>query len=572
MVKRTRILLADDHSVVRHGFQRILEAQEDMEVVGEASNGREAVDKAEQLQPDVIIMDVTMPELNGIEATRRIAEIAPRARVLALSMHRDSVYVREILRAGARGYLLKDSGEADFIAAVRAVDEAGPGLNRIDFFNYGEAFLHKRAVEMCEYIKTHHPHIYLYTSTNGGAFTEESARRLVHSGIDEVTFSIDGATPESYVQYRGRGKFDVAMRNLRAMVDEKRKAGRDLPYLNWRYILFKWNDSDAEMDLARRMAQEIGVDRLCWEITDHPEDAFSRRFMRGTPEFERIRRETWDDSNLGNAIPGATPRAEILVRQGWLERLVKGEGVRARAGAPARVETRVTNRSTKPFPADATYGRRLVRIGAQLCREDGSLINLDFARSRLPKALGPGETVDIALELPPIEQPGRYTLKFDLVNEGVEWFEKCGSPTTIAALRVCADKLKRRNVTLARSVATEACRRARDHQGGQAPHHARHGPKCPHSNAPPRRVRNQHPTTITARAATGKGRHSRSTASTFARYAAVTGAVDARQHSAEKPRGAARPPGPTGPEKSATAAPYRSPSARHRSRPTRQTI
>jgi two-component system response regulator NreC len=121
MVKRTRILLADDHSVVRHGFQRILEAQEDMEVVGEASNGREAVDKAEQLQPDVIIMDVTMPELNGIEATRRIAEIAPRARVLALSMHRDSVYVREILRAGARGYLLKDSGEADFIAAVRAV-------------------------------------------------------------------------------------------------------------------------------------------------------------------------------------------------------------------------------------------------------------------------------------------------------------------------------------------------------------------------------------------------------------------------------------------------------------------
>ncbi|MFM2125144.1 MAG: hypothetical protein RL328_1595 [Acidobacteriota bacterium] len=121
MVRRTRILLADDHSVVRHGFRRILEAQEDMEVVGEVSNGREAVEQSEQLQPDIIIMDVTMPELNGIEATRRIAEVAPRARVLALSMHRDSVYVREILRAGARGYLLKDSGEADFIAAVRSV-------------------------------------------------------------------------------------------------------------------------------------------------------------------------------------------------------------------------------------------------------------------------------------------------------------------------------------------------------------------------------------------------------------------------------------------------------------------
>ena len=109
----------------------------------------------------------------------------------------------------------RQAGMLDFDLFRRVIDEVGPTLGRIDFFNYGEAFLHKRAVEMCEYIKTHHPHIYLYTSTNGGAFTEESARRLVHSGIDEVTFSIDGATPESYVQYRGRGKFDVAMRNLR---------------------------------------------------------------------------------------------------------------------------------------------------------------------------------------------------------------------------------------------------------------------------------------------------------------------------------------------------------------------
>lgn len=119
--KATRILLADDHSVVRHGFRRILDAQADLEVVGEVSNGREAVEQATALQPDVVIMDVTMPELNGIEATRRIAESVPRARVLALSMHRDGVYVREILRAGARGYLLKDSSEADLIAAVRAV-------------------------------------------------------------------------------------------------------------------------------------------------------------------------------------------------------------------------------------------------------------------------------------------------------------------------------------------------------------------------------------------------------------------------------------------------------------------
>jgi two-component system, NarL family, response regulator NreC len=116
-----RILLADDHALVRQGFRMILEAQPDMEIVGQAGNGREAVELAEKLHPDVAVVDVAMPELNGIEATRRIGNISPRTRVLALSMHKDSVYVREILRAGARGYLLKDSGDADLVAAVRAI-------------------------------------------------------------------------------------------------------------------------------------------------------------------------------------------------------------------------------------------------------------------------------------------------------------------------------------------------------------------------------------------------------------------------------------------------------------------
>jgi DNA-binding NarL/FixJ family response regulator len=116
-----KILLADDHALVRHGFRMILAAQPDMEVAGEASNGREAIELAQKLKPDVVVMDVTMPELNGIEATRRLIEISPRTRVLALSMHKDAVYVREILRAGARGYLLKDSADTDLLAAVRAV-------------------------------------------------------------------------------------------------------------------------------------------------------------------------------------------------------------------------------------------------------------------------------------------------------------------------------------------------------------------------------------------------------------------------------------------------------------------
>ena len=115
----------------------------------------------------------------------------------------------------------RQAGMLDFDLFTRVLDEAGPSLGRVDFFNYGEAFLHKRAVEMCEYIKAKFPHIYLYTSTNGLALTEERARRLVHSGIDEVTFSIDGATPETYVQYRQRGDFNKAIANLTAAVDEK---------------------------------------------------------------------------------------------------------------------------------------------------------------------------------------------------------------------------------------------------------------------------------------------------------------------------------------------------------------
>ena len=98
-----RILLADDHALVRQGFRMILEAQPDMEIVGQAGNGREAVELASKLHPDVTVMDVAMPELNGIEATRRITTVSPRTRVLALSMHKDSMYVRAKSCAPARG-------------------------------------------------------------------------------------------------------------------------------------------------------------------------------------------------------------------------------------------------------------------------------------------------------------------------------------------------------------------------------------------------------------------------------------------------------------------------------------
>jgi hypothetical protein len=284
---------------------------------------------------------------------------------------------------------------------------------------------------MCEYIKTRFPHIYLYTSTNGLALDEARVRRLVHSGIDEVTFSIDGASPESYVKYRQRGNFEKAIQTLRTAADEKLAAGRDVPFLNWRYILFSHNDSDEEMQRARTLAAEIGVDRLCWELTDHPEDMFSRRFLPGSPGLAEIKHEVWDDNNLGNAIPGATPRAEIAVRG-----LMPGLPLIARRGQRSTVHTSVRNASTRPFAAQASYGRRLVRLGAQLCGADGTVVNRDYERAWLPETLLPGGTAEIAMSIAAPEKPGRYALKFDLVSEGIDWFEACGSPTTTKTLIV----------------------------------------------------------------------------------------------------------------------------------------
>jgi hypothetical protein len=100
------------------------------------------------------------------------------------------------------------------------------------------------------------------------------------------------------------------------------------------------------------------------------------------------------------------------------------------------VRRRVRNLSTRAFPAQATYGRRLVRLGAQLCAADGTLIDRDFARAWLPENLRPGAHADIAIEIPAPPEPGRYALKFDLVSEGIDWFEACGSPTTTKSLVV----------------------------------------------------------------------------------------------------------------------------------------
>lgn len=121
-----RVLLADDHGIVRRGLHYLLERSPGFEVIGEAGDGREAVRLAEELNPDVIVMDIAMPNLNGIDATAQIVRRRPETGVIILSMHSDETYLVRALSAGAKGYLLKDSAEADLIRAVQAVSQGRP--------------------------------------------------------------------------------------------------------------------------------------------------------------------------------------------------------------------------------------------------------------------------------------------------------------------------------------------------------------------------------------------------------------------------------------------------------------
>jgi DNA-binding NarL/FixJ family response regulator len=115
------VFLADDHTVVRDGLRHLLEAQPDIKVIGDAANGREAVRQVEHLCPQIVVMDIAMPELNGIEATRKIVERCPDTQVIILSMHSTSEHIRRALKAGAHGYLLKESAGNEVVSAVRAV-------------------------------------------------------------------------------------------------------------------------------------------------------------------------------------------------------------------------------------------------------------------------------------------------------------------------------------------------------------------------------------------------------------------------------------------------------------------
>lgn len=153
-MKQIRILLADDHVVMRRGLRLLLENQPGFSVVAEASDGREAVDRAEAVKPDVAVLDIAMPNLSGIEATERITSMLPETRIVILSMHSDESYVLRALKAGVKGYLLKDSAEGDLVEAIKAVHQGkaffSPDISRMLVEDYRRETKNRRVEDSYE--------------------------------------------------------------------------------------------------------------------------------------------------------------------------------------------------------------------------------------------------------------------------------------------------------------------------------------------------------------------------------------------------------------------------------------
>ena len=153
-VRQIRILLADDHVVMRRGLRLLLENQPGFSVVAEASDGRQAVEQAESVKPDVVVLDIAMPNLSGIEAAERIASASPETRIVILSMHSDEGYVLRALKAGVKAYLLKDSAEGDLVEAIKAVYQGkaffSPDISRMMVEDYMREIRNRRVEDSYE--------------------------------------------------------------------------------------------------------------------------------------------------------------------------------------------------------------------------------------------------------------------------------------------------------------------------------------------------------------------------------------------------------------------------------------
>jgi hypothetical protein len=213
---------------------------------------------------------------------------------------------------------------------------------------------------------------------------------------------------------------------MRRLVELRDRRNSRYPLITFRYILFRWNDTDEIMDLTRELARDIGVDRLCWELTDHPDGCPSERFQPGSPDYELIKNEIWGVGANANALDEKRPQAEIVPNTSELN---------VPQGSTCRLSVAVTNRGNELWFATAPDNIRFVTLGIQLLDKHGSCINRDFHRTLLPTNIHPGQQIDLEVECP-APNKGQYLLKFDMVLEGYGWFESGASPVILVPLAV----------------------------------------------------------------------------------------------------------------------------------------
>ncbi|HEY8490475.1 MAG TPA: response regulator transcription factor [Dehalococcoidia bacterium] len=175
---KIRVVLADDHAVLRAGLRALINSEPDMEVVGEAANGREVVDLAERLRPDVIVMDIGMPDMNGLDATRAITSKGLPSRVLVLTMHTEEQYLFQVLQAGGSGYVLKRSADTELMDAIRTVHR-------------GEAFLYPGATRLL---------LEEYLRSTGPEGTDTARKRLTEREREVLTLTAAGYTNQEIAE------------------------------------------------------------------------------------------------------------------------------------------------------------------------------------------------------------------------------------------------------------------------------------------------------------------------------------------------------------------------------------
>ncbi|MBN1550401.1 SPASM domain-containing protein [bacterium] len=309
----------------------------------------------------------------------------------------------------------------------RIMHETGPSLKRLDFFNYGETFMHPQATDMIAFVKTNYPQIYVYVSTNGIPLTDMNLNKLVESGLDEITFSIDGTTQAIYEKYRRGGNLADVLKNVEQLVRIREHKGSDKPFINWRYILFNWNDRRSQMQHARKLAHRLGVDRLVWEITDHPKSAASHKYQTGTRLWRKRFYEIWDTSRLSNALDGRKYLAKIK----QIPRTIT-----CKCGESLQISCHIINTGGATWQHRTSSSIRTIRLGAQLHDSKKVLLNRDYSRAFLPQTLKSGESATVELQFDAPKQPGIYFFKFDMVSEGIDWFESAGSPVSWCRLHV----------------------------------------------------------------------------------------------------------------------------------------